>query len=69
MKNGQNFYYEKFYFLDFNTNNKKFIFMINLIVIFLNIKYIVEKYSIKREEDIFNKKFSNNFKIIDIFIL
>ena len=66
------YYYEKFYLLDFKNNNKRFNLMNNLNEIYLNIKYIVDKYSTKIEEEATNKikiEFSNNSEIIATFSL
>ena len=66
------YYYEKFYLLDLKNNNKRFSLMNNLNEIFLNIKYIIEKYSTKIEEEPSNKikiEFSNNSEIIATFSL
>ena len=66
------YYYEKFYLLDFKNNNKRFNLMNNLNEIYLNIKYIVDKYSTKIEEETTNKikiEFSNNSEIIATFSL
>ena len=66
------YYYEKYCLLDFQKNSNSFTQMNNLIQIFQNIEFIINKYTTKIEIDSNNKikiSFINETKIIETFIL